>query len=193
MSKERLDLMVEEETKRLLRSVAAAEGISMSQLVENMLMEHLSDGTYDLAPSSASPVADMLWLLRLHDEFVAAQVAGTIYPFRTYCKMFARDELPETDAPVVLYLGEQEGRFREGDFVLDCCVDELHDDIVSTYDDVLTTVSVRIGWAEEDGELVPWNMRIYPKNRAKGNDSLFDWDCANVWPGFATIQPDEGR
>jgi hypothetical protein len=192
MAKERLDLMVDSVMKKMLKEVAAREGISMSQLVENMLIEHLSDEGNPENPMHA--VVDMLWLQRLHSEFEEAMGAGTIYSFRTYCKLAALGELPDTDAPIVLYVGEPEGKFERDDFVLDRCVDEIHDDIISTYDSVLHTVSVRMGWAEgDDGTLEPYDLRIWPKGRANGFDSLFDWECKTEWSGMATYNPYESQ
>ena len=192
MPKERLDLMVDGTVKRMLRDVAASEGLSMSQLVEMMLMEHLSGEGSPEEPMRA--VADMLWIQRLQGEFAQAMAAGTVYSFDKYCELKARGLLPDTDAPEVLYVGETAGRFEQWEIVLDCLVDELHEDIVGTYDDVLRTVSVRLGWAEgDDGSLEPYDICVYPKGRANGYDSLFDWSCDAEWPGLAVRDSPEGE
>lgn len=184
MPKERLDLMVDSLTKRMLKDVAAREGISMSQLVENMLIEHLSDDGGPENPMHA--VVDMLWLQRLHDDFSAAMKAGTIYSHNTYRDLDARGLIPDTDAPIVLYVGENVGRFEKEDFILDCLFDDLHHDIISTYDDVLRTVSVRMGWAEgDDGTLEPCDLLIWPKGKTSGYDYLFDWGTDTEWHGMA--------
>lgn len=182
MTKERLDLMIDGNVKRMLKTVAANEGLSMSQLVELMLMEHLSGEPEQGDPMWA--VSDMLWIQRLQNEFSAAMKAGAIYSFETYGGLddgYRRD----CTAEPILYVGRDQGRFHKDEIVLDYLVDELHNDIISTYDSVLRTMSVRIGWAEgEDGSLVPYDLRFYAKGSAeRSSDSVFDWDCGTEWSG----------
>ena len=88
MAKERLDLMVDGKVKRMLRNVAASEGISMSQLVEVMLTEHLSADGGPAGPTQA--VADLLWIQRLQGEFEQAMELGRIHSFRNWVGVNSR-------------------------------------------------------------------------------------------------------
>lgn len=185
MAKVRLDLMVDGKVKKMLRDVATTEGISMSQLVEVMLTEHLSgDGAAD-EPMHA--VADLLWIQRLQEDFRRAMELGGIHSFRSYANRIDRKRFSKGEHPVILYVGKGEDGFSEGDIVLEwhgCGADA---GILSTYDGVLRTVRVRMEWTDgDDGSFVPYGFRVWPR-RGGGriDEPLFEWRCPASWPGVS--------
>lgn len=197
MAKVRLDLMVDGRVKKMLRDVAATEGISMSQLVEVMLTEHLSgDGAAD-EPMHA--VADLLWIQRLQDDYRRAMELGRIHSFRSYAKRIDRKRSSEDEPPVILYVGKGEDGFSEGDIVTDWHGGGAEAEILSTYDGVLRTVCVRMEWTDgDDGAFVPYGFLVWPKKGGSRIDEpLFEWKCPALWPGVSVEyqgrEGDDGR
>lgn len=185
MAKVRLDLMVDGRVKKMLRDVAATEGISMSQLVEVMLTEHLSgDGNAD-EPMHA--VVDLLWIQRLQDDYRRAMELGRIYSFRSWSKRVDDKRRSEDEPPVILYVGKGEDGFSEGDIVTDWHGGGAGAEILSTYDGVLRTVCVRMEWADgDDGTFVPYGFLVWPKRGGSRIDEpLFEWKCPVPWPGMS--------
>ena len=181
MAKVRLDLMVDGRVKKMLRDVAVTEGISMSQLVEVMLTEHLSgDSTAD-EPMHA--VTDLLWIQRLQEDFRRAMELGRIYSFRSYAKRVNRKHPSEDEPPVILYVGKGEDGFSEGDIVADWYGGGTEAQILSTYDGVLRTVCVRMEWTDgDDGAFVPYGFLVWPKKGGSRIDEpLFEWKCPVAW------------
>ena len=181
MAKERLDLMVDGKVKRMLRNVAASEGISMSQLVEVMLTEHLSADGGPAGPTQA--VADLLWIQRLQGEFEQAMELGRIHSFRNWVGVNSRKVPSEGDEPVILFVGKGEDGYYKGDVVVDWYADGDDVGILSTYDSVLKTVCVRMEWTvDEDGSFVPCGFLVWPKEGGdRIQDPLFEWRCPTKW------------
>ena len=193
MAKERLDLMVDGKVKRMLRDVAASEGISMSQLVEVMLTEHLSADGEPAGPAHA--VGDLLWIQKLQGEFERAMELGRIHSFRSWAGSTGHVRPSEGDGPVVLFVGKSEDGYREGDVVVDWYADGADVGILSTYDCVLKTVCVRLEWTDgEDGSFIPYGLLVWPKEGGgRIQDPLFEWKCPTRWRAKAPLDVATGR
>lgn len=182
--KVRIDLTVNESTKEFLQSFAREQGISMSEMVDRLIVEHLMKESWEDNPqSSHEATMDALRIAELQGDVNYAIERGAICSFEQYCKS-VHDGTNE-NAGSLVYAPSKWPGFQL--IVADMCVDELHDDIVSTYggdshDGMLSTVDAYLSWYEDtDGYHID-GLCIVPKGKNPQYADCYDWSSAASWP-----------
>lgn len=181
-NKVRLDLMVNERTKTFLQRFAAEQGVSMSEMVDQLIVEHLMGGMQSADYDLASAAIDALRIADLKEEVRRAIANGDVKEFGEYCREYAQD--PSAPCPAILY--RHAGDFY-AEIVVDCLIDELHDDVVSTYSGdqgILSTVDAYLEWYEDDdGTPRIMGLMIVPKGLSPEMcNEPYDWEAPASWP-----------
>ncbi len=184
--KARLDLMVDESTKSVLQDIARREGKSMSEMVEQLIIEHLM-GPYGEVEEHDDSLAlfDMLRIDELKEQVTHAIANGRVWSFDTY------RSLPDVERDGnggVVYLPTDCEHY--GVIVADLLVDELHSDVISTYGgdrhpSLLETVDAYLSWYQDRDGMHLNGLCIVPKDKSPtgfmGGDP-FDWEAPATWP-----------
>lgn len=183
--KVRLDLMVDPGAKEILQEIARTRKSSMSEVVEQLILEHLMR-PYGAVEEHDDSLAlfDMLRILELQDRVTHAIAEGKIWSFETYCGM--RDD--ERDPNGIVYIPTDCEHY--GIIVAQSVVDEYHSDVVATYggdahSHVLSTVDVYLSWYKEASQLHPCGLCIVPKGKSPtgfAEGEPYDWNAPVTWP-----------
>ena len=207
--KVRLDLMVNQSTKGFLQKYAADNNITMSAAVDALIVEHLMDKAHEFeaAQELSKATLDCLRIESLKQYFAKAVAAGRVMPFEEYCRKMAEGRYEEAEGAFTYIPGDFAGY---AVIVGMSVVDELHDDIITTYggDDhlcELKTVDVYLEWCDygsddedpDDSEykenLIPGMLCFAPKGAAPVVEDACDWEPAVSWPkGIPAPGPTEG-
>ena len=185
-NKVRLDLMVEEGAKRLLQDIARRERMSMSEMVEQLIMEHLV-GPYGEVEEHDDSLAlfDMLRIEDLKARVTHAIAAGKVWSFDTY-RTLPEAERDGGDGIVYLPTGCE----HYGVIAADMLVDEMHSDVISTYGgdghpSLVRTVDVYLEWYQDIDSMHLNGLCVVPKGKSPtgfmGGDP-FDWEAPAAWP-----------
>lgn len=185
-NKVRLDLMVEEGAKRLLQDIARREGMSMSEMVEQLIMEHLM-GPYGEVEEHDDSLAlfDMLRIEELMAEVTRAIATGRVWSFDTYR---ALSEAERDGEGGIVYLPTDSECY--GVIVADMLLDEMHSDVISTYggdghSSPLRTVDAYLAWYQDAGSTHLSGLCVVPKGKSPtgfmGGDP-FGWEAPATWP-----------
>ena len=181
-NKVRLDLMVNESTKEFLQEFARDNGVSMSEMVDRLIVEHLINegGHVDESKRSMSAATmDALRMAELQDAVKEAISDGSICSFEQYCE--TEKGHSGAHAHCLVYSPSKWDCYAE--IVADMCVDEIHDDIISTYSDLFQTVDVYLSWYEDTDGHHLMGLCVVPKggNPTSAIDN-YDWDANVTWP-----------
>ncbi len=184
--KVRLDLMVSESTKSFLQAFAAEQGVSMSEMVDQLIIEHLMHEPMP-APETSAAVMDMLKIQELQGRLAAAISEGRVWPVSQYASRKEEGSRPDGDAGAkILYVPVRDGNY--GVIVCDGLFDELHADVISTYGgdggaSHLDTVDAYLSWYEDvDGRHID-GLCVVPKGADPGSpQGVFDWSAPTTWP-----------
>ena len=182
--KVRLDLMVNEGTKEFLQSFAREQGISMSEMVDRLIVEHLMNESWEEAPrGSHEATIDALRIDELKEEVNDAISEGAICSFEQYC---AQATTGDSVHPASLVYAPSKWPHL-GLIVADMCVDEQHDDIISTYGgdshgSMLNTVDAYLSWYEDTDGYHINGLCITPKGKGPQHTDCYDWSSPATWP-----------
>lgn len=193
--KVRLDLMVEPSAKAVLQEIARKERASMSEMVEQLIMEHLM-GPYGEVEEHDDSLAifDMLRISELQDRVTRAISEGKVWSFDTYCRM--GDD--ESDGDGIVYIPTDCEHY--GIIVADCMVDDCHSDVISTYGgdshgSMLKTVDAYLSWYADVDSMHLSGLCIVPKGKSPTGfvgGEPYDWDAPATWPEGMREEWNEG-
>ncbi len=191
MSPARLDIMLDEDIKKQLQHLASLENCSVSELVRRLIVDHIAADTR--IPTEADPfdaVADVLLIQDLREQFERAYAQGMVYPFSRYCELYRQGKLPEHARDIAFIYDDLHPNSQDENYypiVADKCVDEYHDDIVSTWNDILGSADVFIGDDSEleDLDCDPYYLEVWRKWPSQPNSPELMIYPSSDWPGEA--------
>ena len=188
--KVRLDLMVNKNTKAYLQQFAREQGISMSEMVDRLIVEHLIGNASESirAPHPSDAVFDMMWIQELKEWVNDAIANGKVWEFKDFLRRFKTDEeRVEAKRGALLYAPTENPYF--GIIVADCFVVMEHNDIISTFGGdergILKTIDAYLSWYDDDDGAHLNGLCIVPKGVLPWSpfiETLFDWSSPAEWP-----------
>lgn len=191
MAKTRLDIMLDEEDKSKLQTLASIEGCSVSEMVRRLIADHIAaDARIPTETDAFDAVADVMRIQQIFDAFKLAYRHGMVYAFSRYCELHNAGQLPEMAEDIAFVYDDSASLNREGDrfaIVADKCVNADHEDIVSKWSDMLFCSDVRLvdctDIAEYDCE--PYYLEVVRKWSPSVHDGDLDLFPEDGWPGEA--------
>lgn len=187
--KVRLDLMVSEETKRFLMGFAREQGVSMSEMVDQLIIEHLMHMPVgdDSAPDPSAAVMDMLKIQELQGEVTEAISKGMVWSVDEYAMLSDATRIDrQQEAGGLVYVPTDSPYYAS--IVCDGQFDEIHSDVISTYGggghpSYLETVDAYLEWYEDNDERHLNGLCIVPKGKDPGRAiGVIDWEAPATWP-----------
>ena len=188
-NKVRIDLMVEESTKEYLKRFAAERVISMSEMVDRLIVEHLGrmGQDYPRAPHPSDAVFDMMWIQELKGWVEGAIGCGKVYSFDDFLVRFRTDdERSEARDGAILYVPTDSPFY--GIIVADCVVEADHNDVISSFGGdgkgILKTVDAYLSWYQNEDGMHLYGLCIVPKggDPKSVEQSISDWESPSSWP-----------
>ena len=183
--KVRLDLMVEPGAKAILQEIAKRESMSMSEMVEQLIMEHLMGPYGEVEEHDNSlEVFDALRISELQERVTRAIKKGKVWSFDTYRTVPDDERDPEG----IIYIPTEEPHY--GIIIADSLVDELHSDVIATYGGdthgfMLSTVDAYLSWYEDVDGMHLNGLCIVPKGKSPTGyvgGEPYDWEAPATWP-----------
>jgi|GEM_PF-3409370 len=183
--KVRLDLMVNDRTKSLLQDCAREEGVSMSEMVDRLIVEHLAHEheENEARKAAAEPAMDAILIEDLKYRVSKAIELGRVWSFESYSKHLKDN--PDDRGNAILFTPSIWPHY--GIIVADCWVDELHSDIISTYGGdarphIVKTIDAYLSCYEDADGFHIDGLCILPKEGNPTEDDCYDWSSPATWP-----------
>lgn len=178
--KVRLDLTVNESTKRSLQQFALEQGVSMSEMVDQLIVEHLmreaeEDAAVETSDASVS-LFDMLKIQELQQRLVNAIAKGLVWPL----DKMGKEGVPHT-ADNIFYMPTGSENYG-------VIVDSIEPYGIDTfggneYQSVLETVDAYIEWdADNEDRLELNSLYIVPKGARVSDAEGYRWEFPTQWP-----------
>ena len=184
--KVRIDLMVNDTTKQFLQGFAQERGVSMSEMVDQLIVEHLMNesghGAQDALPSDAT--FDILRITGLQKRVEEAIASGRVWSFTRYCGLVESDPGASMAGSIVY----EPSKWREYAVIVEDCVPYAgHRDVLTTYGgdkhpSVLDTVDVYLAWCDYDDGYHVDGLCIVPKGGDPTGTDCYDWTAEVQWP-----------
>lgn len=189
--KVRLDLTVNESTKQFLQQFASEQGVSMSEMVDQLIVEHLMHMPVDEPDTRdiSTAVFDMLKIQELQERVTHAIAEGLVWSFDQWCELAPTldgEELYRLEGGGIIYLPTDSPHY--GIIVADNLVDECHADVISTYGGdshsfMLASIDAYLSWYEDTDGYHLDGLCIVPKGTdPKRADDSNDWTAPATWP-----------
>ena len=148
------------------RSRSFYMGLALNECINRIESRFEDDETaLRIGNESLDTISDVMWLNSFVARLRDCLENGELLPFSEATPEQA--DRTETGS-VLLYVDDPASR-NYMDIVFDCLIDDLHNDAINTFSDMLKNIDVRV-FIEDDEEQRYVTLAVFPKGKAKATD-----------------------